>query len=59
MYRRYYQSDELISNVIVTLIASLFLGFLISWKLVGVDTFDPEMIVYLVVGGVLFILLVR
>ncbi|QMS85495.1 hypothetical protein [Candidatus Xianfuyuplasma coldseepsis] len=58
MYRRNYRSDELISNVIVTLIASLIIGFMISWKLVGVDTFDAEMIVYLSIGGLLFILFV-
>lgn len=58
MYRRNYRSDELISNVIVTLIASLVVGFMISWKLVGVDTFDAEMIVYVSIGGLLFILFV-
>jgi len=53
MYRRNYQSEELLTNVIITFIASLVVGFFISWKLVGEDTFDAEMIVYLVIGGLL------
>lgn len=51
MYRRYYQNDELLSGVILSFTALLVCGFLVSLKLVGEDTFDAEMIVYLVCGG--------
>lgn len=55
MYRRDIQTDELLSQVLIFFALSLVFGFLIAWKLVGVDTYDPEMIVYLVFGGLSFL----
>jgi hypothetical protein len=58
MYRRFYRNDELISNVLVSFALLLLFGILISWKLVGVDTFDAEMIVYIVLGSLSLILFI-
>lgn len=56
MYRRFYRNDELLSNVLISFALLLLFGMLISWKLVGVDTYDAEMIVYIVFGSLSLIL---
>jgi len=55
MFRRYYQNDELLSSVILSFTALLICGLLVSLKLVGVDDFDAEMIVYISLGSISFI----
>lgn len=55
MYRKNYRSDELLSNVLLMFAILLMFGFLISWKLVGVNTFDLEMYFYLVSAGLSFL----
>lgn len=58
MYRRHLGQDEQLSQVLVFFAMTLVFGFLISWKLVGVDTYDAEMIVYLSLGGLSFLLMI-
>lgn len=58
MYRRFYRNDELLSNVLLSFALLLLFGMLISWKLVGVDIFDAEMIVYIVFASLSFLLFV-
>ncbi|GEM_PF-6009290 len=58
MYRKNHKSDELLSNVLLVFAILLMFGFLISWKLVGVNTFDFEMYFYLIAAGLSFLMTV-
>ena len=56
MFRRKMPTDELLSQVLFFFALLLVFGFFVSWKLIGVDTYDAEMITYLVFGGLSFLL---
>lgn len=55
MYRRLYQNDELLSNVLISMALLLLFGIHLSWKLVGQDNMDVEFYFYAVCAGISFL----